>query len=137
MRERTESTGRQRERVPPSIGTSCAPIAFWKLTMSISDPHAMPADVFYVVESTGVPGRREHRLASILYGMRPHANSELARLCAAHPGNYAVWKSTTYIEPPRWGYAVMRADGAVVPPGAFDATFGPPRGRGGSGALTR
>lgn len=107
--------------------------------MSLSGSLATPADVFYVVQSTGAPGRREHRLASVLYEMRPHAHTELARLSAAHPGDYAVWKSATYIEPPQWGYAVMRADGTVVPPGAVGGTCGPlPRGLGPSGGpLTR
>ena len=108
-------------------------------TMSPSGSLATPAEVFYVVRSTGAPGRREHRLASVLYEMRPHAHTELARLRAAHPGDYAIWKSTTYIEPPHWGYAVIRADGTVVPPGAVDGMLGPPlRGPGCSGgALTR
>jgi hypothetical protein len=97
--------------------------------VSLSGSCATPAEVFYVVQSTGARGRREHRLASVLYEMRPHAHTELARLSAAHPGDYAVWKSATYLEPPRWGYAVMRADGAVVPPGAVRGTCGPlPRG---------
>jgi hypothetical protein len=79
---------------------------------------ATPGDVFYVVRTTGTPGRREHRLASILYEARPHADAELARLSAALPGDYSVWKSTTYIEPARWGHSVMRSDGTVAPPGA-------------------
>jgi hypothetical protein len=86
--------------------------------MSLSGCLATPPDVFYVVRSTGAPRRREHHLASVLYETRPHAQTELARLNAAHPGDYAIWKSTTYIEPPRWGYAVIRADGTLVPPGA-------------------
>ena len=93
--------------------------------MSLSGSRAAPAEVFYVVQSTGARGRREHRLASVLYEMRPHAHAELARLSAAHPGDYAVWKSATYIEPPQWRYAVMRADGTVVPPGAVGGTCSP------------
>jgi hypothetical protein len=54
-------------------------------TMSLSGSLASPADVFYVVQSTGAPGRREHRLVSVLYEMRPHAHTELARLSAVHP----------------------------------------------------
>jgi hypothetical protein len=108
-------------------------------SMSLSDSRATPAEVFYVVQSTGARGRREHRLASVLYEMRPHAHTELARLSAAHPGDYAVWKAATYIEPPQWGYAVMRADGTVVPPGAVGGTRGPlPRGlEPGDGPITR
>jgi hypothetical protein len=103
-------------------------------TMSLSDSVAAPAEVFYVVQSTGARGRREHRLASVLYEMRAHAHTELARLIAAHPGDYAVWKSATYIEPPQWGYAVMRADGTVVPAGAVGSQCGPlPHGLGPNG----
>lgn len=94
----------------------CAPPASLEDNMNISGSLATPADVFYVVQSAGARGRREHRLASALYETRPHAHTELARLSAAHPGDYAIWKGTTYIEPAQWGHAVMRADGTVVPP---------------------
>ena len=75
------------------------------------------AEVFYVVQSTGRPGRREHHVASVLYETRAQAHTELARLSAAQPADYSIWKGTTYLEPPQWGYVVMRADGTVVPPG--------------------
>lgn len=91
-------------------------------TMSLYASLAAPADVFYVVQSTGAPGRREHRLTSVLYETRPHAHAELVRLSAAYPGDYAIWKGTTHIEPPQWGHAVMLSDGKVVPPGAGHAT---------------
>ena len=84
--------------------------------MRPSDPVPTPAEVFYVVQSTGARNRREHRVASVLYETRAQAHSELARLSAAHPGDYSIWKGTTYVEPPHWGYVVMRADGTVVPP---------------------
>ena len=87
------------------------------IAMRLSGSLPAPAEVFYVVQSTGELGRREHRLASVLYETRPQAHTELTRLSAAYPGDYNVWKSTTYIEPPQWGHAVMRADGTVVPPG--------------------
>jgi len=90
--------------------------------MSLYAPLAAPADVFYVVQSTGAPGRREHRLSSVLYQTRPHAQAELVRLSAAHPGDYAIWKGTTRVEPARWGHAVMLSNGKVVPPGAGPAT---------------
>src|ERR1700704_113614 len=89
--------------------------------MSPSASLATPADVFYVVRSTGAPGRREHCLSSVLYETRPHARAELIRLSAAYPGDYAIWKGTTHIEPPHWGHAVMLADGTLVPPGAGHA----------------
>ena len=97
--------------------------------MSLCSSFDTPADVFYVVQSAGPPGRREHRLASVLYETRPHAHNELTRLSAAHPGDYTVWKSTTYIEPPQWRHAVMRADGTLVAPAAGAEC--------GVGALTR
>jgi hypothetical protein len=85
-------------------------------TMSLHASRAAPADVFYVVQSTGAPGRRAHRLSSVLYQTRRHAHAELVRLNAAYPGDYAVWKGTTRVEPPRLGHAVMLSDGKVVPP---------------------
>jgi len=90
--------------------------------LSLSASLVTPADVFYVVRSTGTPGRREHRLSSVLYETRPHARAELVRLGAAYPGDYAIWKGTTHIEPPQWGHAVMLADGTLVPAGAGHAT---------------
>ena len=87
--------------------------------MSLAGPLVTSADVFYIVQTTtGAPGRREHHLASILYEACVHAHAELARLSAARPGDYSIWKSTTYVEPPHWGHAVMRADGTVAAPGA-------------------
>jgi len=94
-----------------------APHTFWNTAMRLSGSLPTPAEVFYVVQSTGAPGRREHRVASVLYETRAQAHTELARLSAAHSGDYSVWKSTTYVEPPQWGHVVMRADGTVVPAG--------------------
>jgi hypothetical protein len=74
-------------------------------------------EVFYVVQSTGAPGRREHHLASVLYETRAQAHTELARLSGARPADYSIWKGTTYLEPPHWGCVVIRADGTVIPPG--------------------
>jgi hypothetical protein len=90
--------------------------------MSLSASLTPPADVFYVVQSTGAPGRREHRLSSVLYEARPHARAELVRLSAVHPGDYAIWKGTTHIEPPQWGHTVILADGTLVPPLAEHAS---------------
>jgi hypothetical protein len=91
-------------------------------TMSLYALIAAPADVFYVVQSTGAPGRREHRLSSVLYQTRPHARAELVRLSAANPGDYAIWKGTTRVEPPQWAHAVMLADGTLVPPAVGHST---------------
>jgi hypothetical protein len=87
-------------------------------TMSLYASLAAPADVFDVVQSTAAPGRREHRLSSVRYQTRPLARAELVWLSAACPGDYAIWKGTTHIEPPEWGHGVMLADGMLVPPGA-------------------
>ena len=86
--------------------------------MSLSASSTIPAEVFYVVQSTGMLGRREHRVVSALYETRPQAHNELARLAAARPGAYSIWNSATYIEPPRWGHPLIRADGTVVAPDA-------------------
>ena len=103
------------------LDIQCTTSASLEDAMSLSGSFSSPADVFYVVQTTGSLGRREHRVASALYEARPHAHAELVRLSAAHPGDYAIWKGTTYVEPPQWGYAVIRADGTVVPPGAGHA----------------
>ena len=116
MRERTEGDGvRSANSLTPPIGMQCAPGRILEDTMSLYASRAAPADVFYVVQSTGAPGRRQHRLSSVLYETRPLARAELVRLSAACPGDYAVWKGTTHIEPPQWGHAVMLADGMLVP----------------------
>ena len=94
-----------------------APHILEDITMKPSGSLLAPADVFYVVQSSGAPGRREHHVASVLYETRAQAHTEFARLSAAHSGDYSVWKSTTYVEPPQWGHVVMRADGTVVPAG--------------------
>jgi hypothetical protein len=84
--------------------------------MSVPDVATTPADVFYVVQSSGLPGQREHDVSSLLYETHAQANTELTRLKAANPGgDYDIWKSSTYIEPPLWLYCVVLADGTVVP----------------------
>jgi hypothetical protein len=82
----------------------------------MSVPLATPADVFYVVQSSGALGRREHDVSSHLYETHAQAHTELARLKAGNPGgDYDIWKSSTYIEPPAWLYCVVLADGTVIP----------------------
>jgi hypothetical protein len=84
--------------------------------MSIPLAVATPADVFYVVQSSGLPGRRAHDVSSDLYETHAQARTELARLQAGNPGgDYDIWKSSTYIEPPAWLYCVVLADGTVIP----------------------
>jgi hypothetical protein len=84
--------------------------------MSVPVAAATPADVFYVVQSSGVPGQREHDVSSVLYETHAQARTELVRLKAGNPGgDYDVWKSSTYVEPPSWLYCVVLADGTVIP----------------------
>jgi len=85
--------------------------------MRLSGSLPPPAEVFYVVQSTGAPGRREHHVASVLYETRGQAHTALARLSATQDADYSIWKGTTYLEPPQWMHVVMRADGTVIPPG--------------------
>jgi hypothetical protein len=88
--------------------------ASWR---SFSSAAATPLEVFYVVQSTGVLGERDHRLRSDLYETRPQADSELARLRGADSGGtYGVWKSVTYIEPAEWLHRVVRSDGTLILP---------------------
>jgi hypothetical protein len=85
--------------------------------MSSPASTAPPLEVFYVVQSTGVVGKRSHRLRSDLYETRPQAAAELARVRHADSGgSYSVWKSATYIEPAEWRHRVVRADGTLILP---------------------
>ena len=84
--------------------------------MRIVIPQHAPADVYYVVETSGnIPGERWHRAASSLYEIRSQAQSELTRLLATNDGKaYSVWKGSTYIEPARWAHDVVLEDGTVL-----------------------
>lgn len=74
-----------------------------------------PPDVYYVVESSGKVGRRDHHVISPLYETRVQADEELARLTAEKKkGVLSVWMRTTYREPPQWQSDVIMADGTVV-----------------------
>jgi hypothetical protein len=79
-------------------------------------PRGAPADVYYVVETSGrILGEREHSAASSLYETMSQAQAELARLVALNDGKaYSVWKGSTYIEPARWAQDVVLEDGTVV-----------------------
>ncbi|HEY8054057.1 MAG TPA: hypothetical protein VIE42_14805 [Steroidobacteraceae bacterium] len=84
--------------------------------MSVPLAVVTPADVFYVVESSGRLGQREHDVASVLYETHAQAHTELTRLKAGNSvGDYDIWRSSTYIEPPSWLYCVVLADGTVIP----------------------
>jgi hypothetical protein len=93
----------------------------------------IPADVFYVVHSTGVPGAREHDVSSDLYETHAQANSELVRLKGQNPaGAYDIWKSSTYVEPLAWSvfggagrrhrrsHRLLRSSHGVRLPAAFE-----------------
>jgi hypothetical protein len=79
-------------------------------------PQDAPADVYYVVETSGrFLGDRRHSAASRLYEIRSQAQAELTRLAAMNDGKaYSIWKGSTYIEPARWAYDVVLADGTVL-----------------------
>jgi hypothetical protein len=83
--------------------------------MSSANPIWTPADVFYVVQSTGLEGEQQHRVCFVLYETRLQAEAELVRLRKARPDLvYSVWHSATYVEPHTWLYPVVLADGNVV-----------------------
>lgn len=85
--------------------------------MSAGASATAPLEVFYVVQSIGVVGERNHCLRSDLYETRPQADGELARLRHTDSaGSYSVWKSTTYIEPAEWRHRVVRSDGTLILP---------------------
>jgi hypothetical protein len=74
-----------------------------------------PPDVYYVVESSGKVGKRDHHVISPLYETRSQADEELGRLRAERKkGVLSVWMRTTYCEPPQWLSDVLMADGTVI-----------------------
>jgi hypothetical protein len=74
-----------------------------------------PPDVYYVVQSTGTAGRRDHEVVSPLYETRWQADAELARLRAGKmKGALSVWMRTAQKEPPQWLSDVVLADGRVL-----------------------
>jgi hypothetical protein len=75
-----------------------------------------PADVYYVVQSSGKVGRRDHQMVSALYETRPQADAELARLRGEKKGVVlSVWMRTTHVEPAQWLSDVIMADGTIIP----------------------
>jgi hypothetical protein len=84
--------------------------------MSNVIPQDAPADVYYVVETSGrFLGERRHSAASRLYEIRSQAQAELTRLAAMNDGKaYSIWKGSTYIEPARWSRDVVLEDGTVL-----------------------
>ena len=72
-----------------------------------------PADMYYVVQSSGVVGRRDHSVISPLYETRWQADAELARLRSGKTrGLLSVWMRTA--EPPQWLTDVLMTDGTVI-----------------------
>ena len=95
-----------------------------KRVSTTDDRRAAPAEVFYVVQTTGgILGRRHHRLRSRLFETPLQARAELARLAAltfASGASYGVWNSTTYVEPAEWSHDVELEDGTVIQSGYDD-----------------
>lgn len=88
-------------------------------TIGFPDQAAVPTDVFYIVQSKGDGGERDHRLHSALYETHAGAETELSRLQAADEpgaGSYEIWRSTTYIDPAEWLHRVVRSDGTLILP---------------------
>jgi hypothetical protein len=83
--------------------------------MSSTDAAGTPAEVFYVVQSVGLIGDRQHHVSSVLYETRRQAETELARLRSNEPDStYSVWQSISYTEPHQWVGPVVLANGTVV-----------------------
>jgi hypothetical protein len=93
------------------------PSAGFDSRQGFSAAAAPPLEVFYVVQSVGLLGERDHRLRSDLYETRLQADTELARLRSTDcSGTYNTWKSATYIEPAEWIHRVVRSDGTLILP---------------------
>ncbi len=86
-----------------------------RIVQPVRPSRSAPADVFYVVQSSGTVGKRDHRVVSLLYETRPQADAELARIRSEKKsGVLSVWTRTTHIEPPQWLSDVVMADGTVI-----------------------
>ena len=83
-----------------------------------------PIDVFYIVQtSTGIIGERHHRVCSPLYETRRQAQIELTHVRSRNAGGerFSLWSTTSYLEPARWRYEVVMADGTVIGPSSTGA----------------
>ena len=86
-----------------------------RVTRMRRNQSAAPADVYYVVRSSGITGKRDHQVISPLYETRPQAEAELARLRNVKKrGVLSVWMRTAQEEPPQWLSDVIMADGTVI-----------------------
>ena len=80
---------------------------------------SVPIDVFYIVQSKGDRGERDHLLRSVPYETQAQAETELGRLRGADvtgAASYGIWRSTTYVEPAEWLHRVVRSDGTLILP---------------------
>lgn len=74
-----------------------------------------PADVYYVVQSSGTARRRDHEVISPLYETRGQADAEVTRLRSGKTkGVLSVWMRTAQEEPAQWLCDVVMADGSVI-----------------------
>ena len=98
----------------PNTISAAQPSHGWKPPSASVAP---PVEVFYVVQTNGVPGERNHRIRSDLYETRAQAQVELTRIRQTETaGGYSVWKSETYVEPAEWLHRVVRSDGTLILP---------------------
>lgn len=75
-----------------------------------------PVDVYFVVQSCGKPGKKDHKVISPLFETRTQAHAELTRLRTDRKDKVlTVWKHTTQVEPAEWLSDVIMADGTVIP----------------------
>jgi hypothetical protein len=75
-----------------------------------------PVDVYFVVQSCGKLGKRDHKVISPLFETRSRADAELTRLRTARKDKVlSVWKHRTQVEPAEWLSDVVMADGTVIP----------------------
>ena len=74
-----------------------------------------PNEVYYVVRSAGIVGRRDHEVVSPLYETRWQADKELARLRTGKKhGVLSVRTRTSATVPPEWLSDVILCDGTIV-----------------------
>src|SRR5579871_2359850 len=76
-----------------------------------------PVEVFCVVRTTdGAIGSRHHQVCPPLYETRRQAERALADLqaTASSSDTYSIWTAATYVEPAKWLYDVVTADGAII-----------------------
>jgi hypothetical protein len=75
-----------------------------------------PVDVYFVVQSCGTLGKRDHKVISPLFETRSQADAELTRLRTARRDKVlCVRKHRTQVEPAEWLSGVVMADGTAIP----------------------